>query len=98
MRNRVCLLVTLAALAGAFTVRAQQPAKTSLILKTRVSLGGKQVKLSRKRFFLLRGGADVNKAIVDRINASVYTSRDCFYCQQKASPEYITWLQVADCE
>ncbi|HEY2846299.1 MAG TPA: hypothetical protein VGI80_00690, partial [Pyrinomonadaceae bacterium] len=27
-----------------------------------------------------------------------YTSRDCFYCQQKASPEYIAWLKVADCE
>ena len=99
MRNiRVCLLLALAALAGAEVLSAQQPAKTSLILKTRMSLGGKQVKFSRKRFYLFRGGADVNKALADRIKAAAYTSRDCFYCTQKASSEYISWLQVADCE
>jgi len=99
MRNiRVCLLLTLAALAGAAAVGAQQPAKASLILKTRMSLGGKQVKFSRKRFYLFRGGSDVNKALAERIKAAAYTSRDCFYCSQKASPEYMAWLQVADCE
>ncbi len=92
------LAITLAALVGAGVGSAQAPAKSSLIIKTKMSIAGKKVDLSRKRFYLFRGGLDVNKALADRIKSAAYTSRDCFYCSKKASPEYIAWLRVADCE
>ena len=90
------LALALAALVGAAS--GQAPARSSLIVKTKMTIGGKKVELSRKRFYLFRGGADANKALVDRIKAANYTSRDCFYCSKKASPEYIAWLRVGDCE
>jgi hypothetical protein len=90
--------LALAALVGAGQASAQAPAKSSLVIKTKMTIGGKKVDLSRKRFYLFRGGADTNKALVDRIKAASYTARDCFYCEKKASPEYIAWLRVGDCE
>ncbi|HTH51633.1 MAG TPA: hypothetical protein VL501_06855 [Pyrinomonadaceae bacterium] len=103
---KLCLAFAcaLAALVGVAEVSAQDTGKknvrTSLVLKTRVNPGGgkPQLKFPRKRFYLFRGGWDVNKALADRIEAAPYTSRDCFYCTQKASPEYISWLRAADCE
>lgn len=92
------LTIVLAALVGAVGGGAQAPARASLTLKTKMSIGGKKVELSRKRFYLFRGGVDTNKALADRIKAAAYTSRDCFYCSKKASPEYIAWLRVGDCE
>jgi len=92
------LAIALAALVTGQQVSAQASAKSSLVLKTKMSIGGKKVELSRKRFYLFRGGMDTNKALIDRIKAASYTSRDCFYCQKKASPEYIAWLRVGDCE
>jgi hypothetical protein len=92
------LACLLAALVGAGRGQAQTPAKASLIIKTKMTIGGKKVDLSRKRFYLVRGGVDTNKALTDRIKNASYTSRDCFYCSKKASPEYIAWLRVGDCE
>jgi len=92
------LAIALAALVGATEARAQSPAKSSLILKTKMTIAGKKVELSRKRFYLFRGGLDTNKALADRIKAAAYTSRDCFYCSKKASAEYIAWLRLGDCE
>ena len=92
------LAITLAALVGAGQTSAQTPARSSLIVKTKMTIAGKKVELSRKRFYLFRGGIDTNKALADRIKSAAYTSRDCFYCSKRASPEYIAWLRVADCE
>jgi hypothetical protein len=92
------LAIALAALVGVVNGHAQAPAKSSLIVKTKMTIGGKKIDLSRKRFYLFRGGLDTNKALADRIKAAAYTSRDCFYCSKKASPEYIAWLRVGDCE
>src|ERR1043165_5563668 len=98
-RTAPAIVLALAALVGAVAEQAQtQQTRTSLIVKTKMSIGGKKIELSRKRFYLFRGGADVNKALIDRIKAALYTSRDCFYCAKKASPEYIAWLRADDCE
>src|SRR6476469_7518824 len=92
------LTVALAGLVGVPQASAQAPAKSSLVVKTKITIAGKKVELSRKRFYLFRGGVDTNKALVERIKDASYTSRDCFYCQKRASPEYIAWLRVGDCE
>jgi len=70
----------------------------SLEISGRVSVGGKQEKLKRKRFYLFRGGLEANKEMIERIKSTAVTSRDCFYCKAKASAEYTAWLKSGDCE
>ncbi len=64
----------------------------------RIKVDGKQERLKRKRFFLFRGGLAANKALVDRLRTADFVSRDCFYCNMKASPEFRAWLKAEDCE
>jgi hypothetical protein len=90
------LMVALLAPVSAVPVTAQ--AIGSLELQGRPKIGGKQERLKRKRFFLFSGGLVANKALIDRLKAANTTSRDCFYCQMKASPEYMAWLKAEDCE
>jgi hypothetical protein len=73
-------------------------AQGSLELSGRVKIGTKVEKVERKRFYLFRGGLEANKPMIERIKAAAYTSRDCFYCQAKASPQFIAWLKAEDCE
>lgn len=64
----------------------------------RVKLGGKLEKITRKRFYMLRGGFEQNRGLIDKLKTADFVSRDCFYCKMKASPEYIAWLKAYDCE
>lgn len=61
-------------------------------------VGNKGKELRRKRFYLFRGGLETNKALVDRIKSTPAVSRDCFFCTNKASKEYLAWLRAEDCE
>lgn len=70
----------------------------SLLLSGRPRIDGALQSLKRKRFYLFVGGLAANKPLIDRLKAANTVSRDCFYCQMKASPEYIAWLKVEDCE
>lgn len=70
----------------------------SLEVSGRVKIGGKQEKLMRKRFYLFRGGLQDNSGLLERIRSAEPTSRDCYYNQVKASPEFICWLRAEDCE
>jgi hypothetical protein len=70
----------------------------SMEVSGRVKIGTKQEKLTRKRFYLFRGGLEANKALVEKLKAAAPVSRDCFYCTQKASAEFIAWLRAGDCE
>jgi hypothetical protein len=63
-----------------------------------VKIGSKKEQPFRKRFYLLRGGLEANKALVERLRAVEPASRDCFYCRSKASPEFIDWLREKNCE
>ena len=93
---RGILSIVLLTLVGSVLTDAQTLG--SLELTGRVKIGTKIEKVKRKRFYLLRGGLEANKALIDKIKASTISSRDCFYCQLKASPEYIAWLKAEDCE
>ena len=54
--------------------------------------------LARKRFFLVPGTLEQNRALVDAIERQPLVTRDCFYRKLGASPALIEWLKTGDCE
>jgi len=70
----------------------------SLEVSARLRIDGKQQKLIHKRFYLLRGGLDENKGLLERIRTAQITSRDCYYSRAQASPQFICWLQTENCD
>lgn len=93
---RLGVLIVLLASIGPVYVAAQ--AKGSLEVSGRVKINGKQEKLSRKRFYLLKGGLKENQDLIARLRTSEIKSRDCYYSQMQASPQYICWLKAENCE
>lgn len=89
------VLVPLIAISSAL---AQDTPKGSLEVTGRIKIGKETEKVTRKRFYLFRGGLGDNKPLIDRIKAAKVVSRDCFYCDLKASREYIEWLKTGNCE
>lgn len=63
-----------------------------------VKVDGKKIDLSRKRFFLFKGGLQDHDALTKRMETAEITSRNCYYNAQKASAGYICWLQAENCE
>ena len=70
----------------------------SLEVSGRVKIEGKAERLERKRFYLLRGGLDENKNLIEKLKTADLVSRDCFYSQLNASPQFICWLKKKKCE
>jgi len=54
--------------------------------------------LARKRFFLVHGSLEQNRALVEAIEHQPLTTRDCYYQRNGASPALIGWLRDGDCE
>lgn len=54
--------------------------------------------LARKRFFLIPGTLEQNRALIDAIERQPAASRDCYYKKLGASAALISWLKEADCE
>jgi hypothetical protein len=52
--------------------------------------------LGKKRFFLIRGSLEQNRALVDAIEHQPLTTRDCYYQKNGASPALISWLKEGD--
>lgn len=78
---------------------AQLPSPSgSLEISGRVKINGKLEKLQRKRFYLLRGGLNENRNLIEKLKTAETVSRDCFYSQMKASPQFICWLRKENCE
>jgi hypothetical protein len=93
------LLIVLLLVFGFCPINAQEPLPLgSLEVSGRVKINGKLEKLQRKRFYLLRGGLDENKNLVEKLGAAETLSRDCFYSQMQASPQFICWLKEENCE
>ena len=86
--------IVLFLLSGCYAVSAQ--ATGSLIVNGRAKTTSKTVVLKKKRFYLFRGDREANKALIERLKAASVTSRDCFYCQLKASAEFMQWLKAGD--
>lgn len=84
-------------------VLAQQPtAPQTGVLRLRVRVKADDTAplrgLARKRFFLIPGTLEQNRALITAIEQQPLTTRDCYYKQHKASAELINWLKEGDCE
>ena len=54
--------------------------------------------LSRKRFFLIPGTLEQNRALLEAIERQPLVTRDCYYQKLGASTALIEWLKEGDCE
>lgn len=54
--------------------------------------------LPRKRFFLVPGTLEQNRALLDAIERQPLVTRDCYYRKLGASQALIEWLKTSDCE
>jgi len=84
-------------------VLAQQPpAQQTGVLRLRVRVKANDTAplrgLARKRFFLIPGTLEQNRALITAIEQQPLTTRDCYYKQHHASTQLISWLQEGDCE
>ena len=93
----ICLLLT-AILCVAVTPSSSQTAGAVLRLRVRVKVGDSTKGLSRKRFYLIKGSLEQNKALVAANESRPFVSRDCFYRNAGASEALIAWLKESDCE
>jgi hypothetical protein len=96
-------LVFLALLLMVAVVLAQEPvAKQTGVLRLRVRVKTEDSAplrgLARKRFFLIPGSLEQNRALITAIEQQALTTRDCYYKQHGASGALIDWLKDGDCE
>src|ERR1700752_299225 len=83
--------------------QTQQPAaKPTGVLRLRVRVKADDAPplrgLAHKRFFLIPGTIEQNRALIDAIERQALTSRDCYYQKIGASTALINWLKDGDCE
>lgn len=95
MRN---LILTIGIVAAILLPLPSIAAQGQIELSGRVRIAGKQERITRKRFYLIPGGLTENSALVERLRGATIRSRDCYYTELKASPEYVCWLQAENCE
>jgi hypothetical protein len=78
---------------------APQPSARGVIrLRVRPKVDGKEKGLARKRFFLIAGSLEENRALVEAIERTPGLSRECYYRRIGASVALIRWLKENDCE
>lgn len=94
----LALLLTLPLAIGHSQDQAQQTGVLRLRARVKLSDAAPLRGLARKRFFLIPGSLEQNRALVDAINAEALVTRDCYYQKNGASPALIDWLKEADCE
>ena len=96
-------LVFFAILLMVTVVLAQQPVpRQTGVLRLRVRVKADDSAplrgLARKRFFLIPGTIEQNRALIDAIERQALLSRDCYYQKIGASSALINWLRENDCE
>lgn len=91
-------LVALLLLSLVSSAQTPEGARGVIRLRVRVKTGNKTTGLSRKRFFLIPGTLEQNKALMQAVESTSQRSRDCYYRSIGASEALIKWLQQGDCE
>lgn len=79
-------------------VAARQSGVVRLRARVKLSEPAPLRGLARKRFFLVHGSLEQNRALVEAIERQPLVTRDCYYTKNGASPALIEWLRDADCE
>jgi hypothetical protein len=104
LMQRVLCLAVLLVLAGlAICQTTPGPAANGrgvirLRVRVAVETPTKARGLSRKRFFLIKGTKEENKALLQSFEQRAPISRDCYYRGIGASEALLTWLRQSDCE
>jgi hypothetical protein len=103
MRSTQRLLVCFALLLAVTGVLAQsQQTSPTGVLRLRVRVKADDAApmrgLARKRFFLIPGSLEQNRALIDAVERQPLVTRDCYYKKLGASTALIDWLQEGDCE
>src|SRR5687768_15601308 len=99
MRLVITLVVLLLVALAATTALTQTPTG---VLRIRVRVKADDASplrgLARKRFFLIPGTLEQNRALIDSIEKQPLVTRDCYYRKLNASQALIDWLKTGDCE
>lgn len=77
---------------------ARQSGVVRLRVRVKLSDSAPLRGLARKRFFLIHGSLEQNRALVEAIERQPLITRDCYYTKNGASQALIEWLKEADCE
>ncbi|HJP91546.1 MAG TPA: hypothetical protein VJ875_06295 [Pyrinomonadaceae bacterium] len=96
------VLFTILLMVAVVMAQSQQPPRQTGVLRLRVRVKADDSSplrgLARKRFFLIPGTLEQNRAVVTAIEQQPLTTRDCYYKQHGASAALINWLKEGDCE
>jgi len=103
MRAPKLVFFALLSMVTVVLAQSQQPvARQTGVLRLRVRVKADDTSplrgLARKRFFLIPGTIEQNRALIDAIERQTLLSRDCYYQKIGASAALIDWLRVGDCE
>lgn len=102
MRSPQRLLAFFALLVVVTGVLAQNQARQTGVLRLRVRVKADDSSplrgLARKRFFLIPGTLEQNRALIEAIDRQPLATRDCYYSKLGASASLINWLKEGDCE
>ena len=102
MLTRVVLFFSFFLFTFAFSLTSHtqiaETARGVLRLKVRYKSTEGTKDLPRKRFFLIAGSLEQNKALIDKIKSTNGSSRECYYRSHGASAGLIKWLKDNDCE
>src|SRR5688572_8112672 len=91
-------MLLLLAMAGLSQTPSPPEARGVIKLRVRVAQGPKATSLQRKRFFLIKGTLEENKALLDNLANQPVATRECYYRSKGASDALIAWLKENDCE
>lgn len=92
------LLMVTVALAQSQQPAARQTGVLRLRVRVKADDSAPLRGLARKRFFLIAGRLEQNRALIDAIERQALMSRDCYYQKLGASAALIDWLKDGDCE
>src|SRR5881397_3996104 len=83
-----------------FVAHTQTPQTTRGVIRLKIKYKSGEItrELPRKRFFLIRGGLEENRSLIEKIKQTSLMSRDCYYHSKAASEALIKWLNDNDCE
>ena len=98
--KRALILVLLSLLLLPTTSGLTQTPTGVLRIRVRVKAddAAPQKGLGRKRFFLIPGTIEQNRALIETIANQPLVTRDCYYRKLGASQALIDWLKAGDCE